>query len=79
MKYMGSGLITRRLVSNTVITLLVIANILVGALNINTRKPKCISDDCNRVRVAGTHYCTKHTHLMNEREICQKVISRSSN
>lgn len=68
----------RKFVSNIVIVLLVVANMFVGALNYNIRKPKCINEDCNRIRVTGTHYCTKHAHLMNEREICLKVITKSS-
>lgn len=66
-------------VLNLVIVLLVAANVFVGVLNFNVRKPKCLCDDCNRVRVTGTHYCNKHADLMNEREICLEVISKSSN
>lgn len=70
--------INKKIISNIIIMILIAANIFVGVLNINVRRPKCISDDCNRVRVAGTHYCSKHSCVMNEREICLKVTSRSS-
>ena len=64
---------------NVAIVLLVVANIFIGVLNINVRRPKCICDDCNRVRVTGTHYCHKHADLLDERKICLEVINRSSN
>lgn len=69
----------KKYIANIVIVLLVAANVLIGALNIYVRKPKCISDDCNRVRITGTHYCHEHAYLLNEREICLEVISKSSN
>ena len=67
-----------RYMSNVIIVLLIVANVLIGALNFNVRRPKCINDDCNRARVTGTHFCHKHAYLLNEREICLKVITKSS-
>lgn len=69
----------KRLVMNFAIVLLVVANVFVGVLNFNVRKPKCMHDECNRVRVTGTHYCHRHADLMNERKICLEVTSKSLN
>ena len=79
MKNRNKSIAIKKTISNIIIVFLVIANIIVGMLNVNIRKPKCISDACNRVRVTGSHYCDRHTYLIDEREICLKVTIKSSN
>jgi len=66
-------------IMNVVIVLLVVANVFVGVLNYNVRKPKCLCDDCNRVRVTGTQFCHRHANLKNERKICLEVTNKNSN
>jgi len=62
-------------VSNIVIVLLVVANLLAGSMIYFASKPKCICDDCSRIRVSGTMYCNKHT-LVNEL-ICDESADHS--
>ena len=69
----------RELIYNIIIVMLIVANVVVYALIIDVRKPRCICDECNRARVSGEFYCKEHIHLESEREICLEVISRSSN
>lgn len=68
----------KRYIMDAVIVLLVVANVFVGVLNINARRPKCICDDCNRARVAGSYYCHNHEGILNERKLCLEVTSRNS-
>ena len=69
----------RELIYNIIIVMLIVANVVVCALIIDVRKPRCICDECNRARVSGEFYCKEHIHLESEREICLEVTSRSSN
>ena len=70
------------IISNIFIVVLVVANLFVGILNYAEHQPKCMSDDCNRIRVTGMRYCHKHENLndyraeMNERKICLEVTTR---
>lgn len=65
------------IISNFLIVLLVAANIFIGFANYNERKPKCMSDDCNRVRVSGSRYCHTHENLLIERTICLEATNRN--
>ena len=70
------------IISNILIVVLVAANVFMGALNYTQHQPKCMMDDCSRMRVTGTRYCHKHENLndyraeMNERKICLEVTTR---
>jgi len=70
------------IISNILIVVLVVANVFFGTLNYVDHLPKCMHDDCNRVRVSGTRYCSKHESLtgnyaeMNERIICLEATTR---
>lgn len=69
------------IISNILIVVLVAANVFMGALNYAEHQPKCMMNDCSRVRVSGTHYCHKHEDMsfhaeMNERIICLEVTTR---
>lgn len=63
--------------SNILIALLVVANIFIGIANYNAKKPKCICEGCNKVRVSGGHYCHDHEFTVNERTLCLEVISKN--
>lgn len=76
--YISGGTDMKGFIMNIIIVLLVAANIFTGALNYCVKQPKCIYDDCNRIRVSGSHYCHGHEGFESERKLCQKVTSKNS-
>lgn len=66
--------------ANVIIVLLVVANLLTGSMIYIASKPKCICDDCSRIRVSGTRYCKEHEdfgkYLSDEpaAHSCERVI-----
>ena len=81
----------KNIIMNVVIILLVAANVFTGTLIYSSCKPRCLSDNCNRIRVSGSRYCHKHDGTEDlvtmdetftvkiEREICLEVKTRNSN
>jgi len=64
------------LVTDSIIVVLIIANVFMGVLNYNVGRPRCLYDGCNRVRVSGEKFCHHHEHMDDGREICLEVTSR---
>lgn len=69
----------KNIAMNAVIVALIVANILTGVANYRAGKPKCLCDDCNRIRVSESRYCNRHEAFEMERILCLEVTSKSSN
>lgn len=67
---------TRHYAANVIIILLVVANLLTGSMIYIASKPKCICDDCSRVRVSGSRYCHDHEDYYNF--VCKVPAAHSS-
>lgn len=67
------------IITDAIIVMLIAANIFTGIINYGAAKPKCMCDDCTRVRVSGERYCRKHIKENTERNVCLRVTSKSLN
>lgn len=47
-------------ITNGVICMLILANVLVSVMIVQSVKPKCIVDGCSHVRCEESFYCKEH-------------------
>ena len=59
----------KRVITDSVICLLLAMNVFVGVLISDSMKPKCIIDGCNRARCERSYYCGGHTHAVSEESV----------
>jgi len=59
----------KRLITDSVILVLLVLNVFVTVLITDSLKPKCIIDGCNRSRTECSYYCSGHTHAVGEESV----------
>lgn len=54
----------KRVISDSVICMLIMLNVFIGFQIRESLKPKCIVDGCNRSRCEQDYYCSIHCHAV---------------
>lgn len=52
----------KKLITDSVICMLIIMNVFVGLMIANSVKPHCVIDGCEKARCESSFYCKHHDH-----------------